>query len=172
MQVWDKEQWRFVSVNQDTTEWKEGPHPSGTGTAWYNTKTGQIQVAAPAVVTAAVSGAHGVKGPYDVMDSGEALAVRNLIEEHRDKMLTIRRRDFEVTKLFVSAPTTYIFPRDQVQTTTCSGNVLHAGRGPGTRDFPPHRTLAPAVQSYRGHTRVRYDSDGRFCPGWVCGGWW
>ena len=113
MQVWDKEQRGFVSVNQDTTEWKEGPHPSGTGTAWYNTKTGEIQVAAPAVVTAAASGAHGVKGPYDAMDSDDALVVRNLIEKHRDQMLTIRRRDFEVTKFFVSAPTTYLFPRAQ-----------------------------------------------------------
>ena len=144
--------------------------PSDTGTK-CNTKMGKIQVALPAAVKAVVSGAHGVKGPYDVMKSGDALAVRNLIEEHRDKMLTIRRRDFEVTKLFVSSPTNYIFSRDQAQKVSCSGNVMHAGGGPGTRDFPPHRTLAPAVQSYRGHTRVRYDSDGRVCPGWVCGGW-
>ena len=35
-------------------------------------------------------------GRYDAMSSGNALAVRELIEEHRDKMFTIRRRDFEV----------------------------------------------------------------------------
>ena len=171
MQVWDKEQRSFVSVNQDTTEWKEGPHPSGTGTAWYNTKTGEIQVAVPAVVKAAASGAHGVKGPYDAMNSGVALTVRNLIEEHRDKMLTIRRRDFEVTKLFVSAPTTYIFPLDQARTATRSGNVLRAGGSPGARDLPPHRTLASPVQSYGRHARVRHDSDGCVRPGRVCGGW-
>ena len=118
MQVWDKEQRGFVSVNQDTTEWKEGPHPSGTGTEWYNTKTGETQVAVPAVVTAAVSGTDAVKGPYDVMDSGDGLAVRNLIEEHRDKMLTIRRRDFEVMECFCSRPDRLYINRDQVRTTT------------------------------------------------------
>ena len=30
------------------------------------------------------------------MDSGYALAVRKVIEDHRDKMLVMRRRDFEV----------------------------------------------------------------------------
>ena len=41
------------------------------------------------------------EGSYSAMDQGQALTVRNLIEEHRDKMLTIRRRDFEVVNLLI-----------------------------------------------------------------------
>ena len=94
--MWDKEEWAFMSVNQDATEWKKLPHPSGTGTLWHNTKSNKYQDKVPAVVQAAASGTRVVQGPYDAMGSGNALAVRTLIEEHCDKMLTIRRRDFEV----------------------------------------------------------------------------
>lgn len=98
MQVWNKERWDFVSVRQDAAEWKEGPHPTGTGTCWYHAKMKRYQDDVPEAVRAVAAGASAVHGPYDAMDSGDALAVRNLIEQHRDKMLTIRRRDFEVGK--------------------------------------------------------------------------
>ena len=104
MQVWDKEQWAFVLVDQDATKWKEGPHPSGTGTRWYHTQSKRYQDEVPEAVRAVASGTS-VKGPYDAMDSGDALAVRKLIEEHQDKMLTIRRRDFEVVLLFQPSAT-------------------------------------------------------------------
>ena len=96
MQIWDKEQRAFVSVNQDASEWKGLTHPSGTGTLWYHANTKKYQDAVPAVVKAVRSGKVVKQGPYDAMDSGDALTVRKLIEEHHDKMLTIRRRDFEV----------------------------------------------------------------------------
>ena len=48
-----------------------------------------------------VPGTPGMPGSYSAMDQGEDLAVRELIEEHRDKMLTIRRRDFEVVNLLI-----------------------------------------------------------------------
>ena len=85
-----------MSVNQDPNEWQKLDHPSGTGSLWYHANTKKYQDTVPAVVKAHRSGKTGKQGPYDAMDSGDALAVRKLIEEHRDKMLTIRRRDFEV----------------------------------------------------------------------------
>lgn len=107
--MWDKEQRSFVSVNQDAAAWKEFPHPNGTGTSWYNTKTDKYQSAVPAAVKAAKLGASVVQGPYDAMGAGDALVVRKLIEEHRDKMLTIRRRDFEVMNLLLR-PRPHISP--------------------------------------------------------------
>ena len=103
MQVWDKEQWAFVVAKQEATEWEEGPHPSGTGTRWYRSKSKRYQDEVPDVVAALASGKPVVQGPYDAMHSGDALAVRKLIEEHRDKMLSIRRRDFEVETLLLQS---------------------------------------------------------------------
>ena len=62
----------------------------------YNDRTKSYQDEVPEAVRALASGASVMRGPYDAMGSGDALAVRELIERHRDKMLTIRRRDFEV----------------------------------------------------------------------------
>lgn len=101
MQVWDKEQQAFVSVNQNATEWRQLPDPTGTGTVWINTRTKKYQNVAPAAIKAVASGSRVVQGPYDAMASGDALLARKLIEEHRDKMLTIRRRDFEVGELWL-----------------------------------------------------------------------
>jgi len=133
--VWDKEQRGFVTIKQDTTEWKEVRfrQSSGTDTVWYNTKTGDIQVAAPAVVKAAVSGTHGAKGPYDAMDSGDSLAVRKLIERHRDKMLTIRRRDFEVEALVreIFHRTGHQLPQSTVTEHTPSDMTLTTVFAPG-----------------------------------------
>ena len=63
-------------------------------------------------------------GPYDALDSGKALAVRELIEDHRDRMLTIRRRDFEVVNMLLESHTIFVWSAVKTRTGTFSREIL------------------------------------------------
>ena len=81
----------------------------------YNNRTKSYQDEVPEAVRAVASSSV-VQGPYDAMGSGDALAVRKLIEQHRNKMLTIRRRDFEVVNMLLESHTIFLW--------STNGNIL------------------------------------------------